>query len=502
MTTKTAIASHLGNLADLILPHLMGQPIKAGVGLTALSSAYDYDIEIPGLHGELYPFQKAGVEYVRRAGRALIGDEMGLGKTPQAIASLLVTNTFPAIVVCPPSLTLNWVREFFHFAPQLKVERLVGTKPHALDGLADVYVIGDAVVKNWQHALIDLDPRALIVDESHRMKSRDAQRTKAVKEIARKVDREGIVVLLSGTAIKNSNQELLSQVEILGITDTVFGGVFAYLNRYCPKVDRYSRGNANSQELHEIMRDHFFVRRLRNEVLDLPGKERLPVVIEMSGKAATEYKKAEKDLRSYLKALKTEAQVDASMRAEKLVKLGVLRRLAGMAKIQNTVEYVNDLVEQGDQVIVFAWHRDVVKAYAEAFGADTIMGGDKVENVEAAKARFQAGEKKVIVLNIEAGGVGHTLTAAKHVVFAEYAWTPGDMKQAEDRADRIGQTQLVLSHWLIAGNGKATIDERLVEILNAKGERVGMTLDGKAETMIDTDSVQNALLAQYEEDDE
>lgn len=497
MSTTTEIRTHLGNLADIILPHLMGKPIASVNGMTDASRAADADIEIPGItEGSLFPFQRAGVAFALKARRALIGDEMGLGKTRQAIAAIVAAGTYPALIVCPPSLTLNWVRELRAIAPGVTVERLSGTKTYK-PGQADVYVIGDAVLAAWHKVLMGLDLRALVIDESHRMKNRDAKRTKAAKAIARKVDRDGLVLLLSGTAIKNRHLELLSQVEILGLTDSVFGGVFEYLNRFCPKINQWQRGSADGEALHAIMRDTFYVRRLRDDVLDLPGKERLPVVVEMAGEAARDYKRAEEDLRAFLTELRGAKAADKAMRAEAIVKLGVLRRAAGLAKIASTVDYVNNLVEQDEQVIVFAWHRDVVKAYAEAFGADTIMGGDSVDAVEAAKARFQAGESKVIVLNIEAGGVGHTLTAAAHVVFAEYAWTPGDMRQCEDRADRIGQTRKVLSHWLIAGNGAPTIDEHLVAMLNEKGATVGTVLDGKADVMVESDSVQNALLAIY-----
>lgn len=510
--TTTDTAAKLGNLADFILPHLMGKPVPSVSGMTAMSRAYDADITVPGFNGTLAGYQKAGVAFALKARRTLIGDEMGLGKTPQATAAIVAAGTLPAVICCPPHLVRNWVNELAKFAPQLNVVVLKGTKPTALPA-ADVYVIGDSVVKDWKETLIALRPAALVVDESHRMKERTAKRTKAVKEIAKVVDRDGLVILLSGTAMKNSNHiELLSQIEVLGITEAVFGGPFAFLDRFAPKKDRYSRESVNGVELHNIMRDHFFVRRLREDEAvkaqliaqfgPRPGKApRIPVVIEMVGKAAADYKAAEADLRQYLRALKSEAQVTNAMRAEKLVKLGVLRHLAGLAKVEGVVEYVNNIVEQGDQVLVFAHHRDVVKAYAEAFGADVIMGGVKADEVEAAKARFQAGDKKVLVLNMEAGGTGHTLTAATHVVFGEFAWTPGDMEQCEDRADRIGQNELVVPHWTIAGNGKATVDERIVAILNDKGDTTGKALDGKGKELIDSDSVQSALLASYEDEE-
>jgi SNF2 family DNA or RNA helicase len=504
MSTHLDLRPLFGNLADEILPHLRGRMIPAVRGLSALSSAVDGDPgEIPGLALPLLGYQRAGVEYIRKARRVLVGDEMGLGKTPQAIASVVAEQTFPALVVCPPSLTLNWVREFSKFAPSVRVHRIVGRTVTDLPE-ADVYVIGDSVVAAWQDPAIALGLRALVVDESHRIKDRTRNRTKTVIEIARKVDNEGLVLLLSGTPVKNRHTEIISQLIALGVLESLFGSVNDFLGTFAPKVDQYKREDANGVMLHKTLIDSCYIRRRRSDMVDAdgnpltPGKDRVAVAVEMDTKGLAAYKKAEDDLRSFLRGEgRTERQIEKAMKAEALVLLGVLRRTIGVAKIPAVTEYVNNIVEQGDQVLVFASHREVVKAYAKAFDADTIMGGDSVESVEKAKARFQAGETRVLVLNIEAGGVGHNLTAASHVVFAEFDWTPGGMTQAEDRADRIGQTRRVLAHWVMGANGSPTVDEHVVGLINDKAESVGALTDGQGETLLDSDSITSALLDAY-----
>jgi hypothetical protein len=75
------------------------------------SRAADAEIEIVGLGGELRPFQKAGVKYALDTKRLFIADEMGLGKTIQALATIHAAQAYPAIIVCPASLKLNWARE-------------------------------------------------------------------------------------------------------------------------------------------------------------------------------------------------------------------------------------------------------------------------------------------------------------------------------------------------------------------------------------------------------
>ena len=89
------------------------------------------------------------------------------------------------------------------------------------------------------------------------------------------------------------------------------------------------------------------------------------------------------------------------------------------------------------------------------------------------------------MLNLNAGGVGHNLTAAKHVVFAELGQTPDELTQAEARADRLGQTELVLCHWMIGANGRDTFDDRVIGALNGKQRSVSTTLDGKTTQLLD-----------------
>jgi RecG-like helicase len=188
---------------------------------------------------------------------------------------------------------------------------------------------------------------------------------------------------------------------------------------------------------------------------------------------------------------------EVASRAEALVLLTTLRRLVGEAKVAAVVAYVQDLVDDGEQVFVAAWHAPMVKALTDAFGAVNVVGGMKVEDKQAAVEAFQNGTARVLVGNIVAAGVGITLTAARHVVVAELPWTPGALAQVEDRLDRIGQTREVVSHIMLGTNGIPTVDERIMAILNEKAAVTGMIMDGKAASIIDDDTISAALLDSY-----
>jgi SWI/SNF-related matrix-associated actin-dependent regulator of chromatin subfamily A-like protein 1 len=506
-TSRTDLAALLGSLYVTAAPHLQGDPVVVSTGMATKSCAHNAELPASPLNDRLLGFQRAGVAFALEARRCIIGHDMGLGKTVQAIATLAATPApTPALVVCQPNLVLNWVREFAKWAPAMRIAVITGQTPGELPD-ADVLIIGDSVLWHWHETLIAADPSAMVIDESQRMKSRGAKRTKAALEISRKMKSDALIVLLTGTAIKGTNSELLSQLTILGVEEH-FGGISGFMDRYMPKVDRFARESANTVELFERLSDSIYARLEFEEVkyqfeamgISTPGTPlRQAIPVEMTGTYAKQYTAARDDLREFLVATRGERRADSAMRAEALTRLGVLRHLIGLAKVDGTVAHVKNMVEDGEQVIVFAWHRDVVDAIVEALSVKhtvgKIYGGIKVEAVEETKAAFQAGDLDVIVLNIEAGATGHTLTASARVVFNEFAWSPSDMAQCEARANRLGQDRTVLSHWMTGANGVETIDERLVEIINDKAVITNATLNGRIdETMIQTESVANALL--------
>ncbi len=102
-------------------------------GLVALSGATDAQLDVFGLGGELKPFQRAGVSYLLAQRRAFLADEQGLGKTIEALATLEADSAYPAVVVCPASLKLNWLRELERWLPDRSVQALVGTGPARAD---------------------------------------------------------------------------------------------------------------------------------------------------------------------------------------------------------------------------------------------------------------------------------------------------------------------------------------------------------------------------------
>ena len=460
------------------------------------SRSTDAKIEIPNLQGDLLPYQHAGVSYAANARRTFIADDMGLGKTLQSIATLeYVWDSYPAVVVCPPSLVLNWVAEWNRWLPNRKVVPVVNRKDFPERDSYDVVIIGYSNIAHWEKRLTG--HRSYIFDESHYAKTPTAQRTKAAVKIAKSAHKDGIVLCLTGTPVTNRPNEYASQLEILGRLKD-FGGLWGFYRRYCGAFqDNFGQwnisGNSHLDELNERLRGTCYIRRTKDQVLlDLPPVVHSKVLVEGSPAAMKEYVKAEKDILLYIaeraRQLALEqgkpsygAAIAAMIRAEAnehLVRLSVLRRLAAKAKMEVATEWINARIENGKKVVVAAHHREVVDEIARKFGNIRIQGGMSVEEVEENKRRFQTESidtAPVIVLSIQAAKTGHTLTAAEECLFVELPWTPADLDQTYSRLHRIGQKGSVTSTYMLAAG---TIDEDIYDLIEKKRSVVDAAIEG------------------------
>lgn len=447
---------------------------KKSTELLVKSTSTDADVTIPTLNGTLMPYQKAGVAYAGSVGRCLIADQMGLGKTVEAIASLEYRDAFPAIIVCPASLKENWKREINKWLPHRSVNILSGKGNIAN---VDVNIVNYDIIGRFVEPIMHLKPMGLVLDESHYVKTSKTKRTEAVRDIAKKVPQSGTVLLLSGTPVTNRPEELVSQLEIMGMLSR-FGGKWAFLKRYTNAYHNGfgwdTKGASNLNELNMKLRQNCYIRRTKDEVLkELPAKTRNVVHVEPSGKGYAEYRKAEGDLLAFL----AENGYRASDTAEHLRRTTVLKRLAADAKMEAVIEWINSFLDSCDRkLVVFAHNVAIVDYLAGKYGNLRVSGQDSMEDRQHAVDSFQKDPKaRVIVLNLQAGGVGLTLTAGSDVCFVQQGWTPGEHDQAEDRCHRIGQQNSVQAWYLIGVN---TIDEDIYDLIDAKRAVVDAVTEG------------------------
>ena len=462
------------------------------------STSVEGGLVIPTINGTRLSYQEAGVAYAAAHRRCFIADEMGLGKTIQAIASLEhIKNSYPAVVVCPPNLVLNWAHEYSKWLPRRKVVTVTNRSDFPEEDY-EILIIGYSNIMHWEKKL--LKHRSYVFDESHYAKTPTAQRTRSSIKMARSCPSDGTVLCLTGTPITNRPAEYASQLDILGKL-SFFGGLFGFYRRYCAAYkDRWGQwvlsGNSHLDELNEILRSSCYIRRTKDQVLtELPPVRHSFVYVELSKAEFAKYKKAENDVAQYLveraKEIAVElgesprsAAVIARIKAESnihLVKLSVLRRLAAEAKIEIAQEFIAAKTESGEKVVVAAHHRSIVDVLAKQNGDLRIQGGMSVEDVEEAKHRFQnepAEQAPAIILSIQAAKTGHTLTAAQDVLFVELPWTPADVDQTYSRCHRIGQKGSVMVTYLIA---RHTIDEQMSELIRSKRDVVNQATDGASD---------------------
>jgi hypothetical protein len=423
------------------------------------------------LGGELAPFQWAGVRYALDARRVFLADEQGLGKTVEALATLEADDAYPAVVVCPASLKLNWQREAARWVPHRSVAIIEGRV--AVPPTAEITILNYEIVAAHREALGRLHPRALVVDESHLCKNPQAKRTQAVRRLAETVEPDGLRLALTGTPVLNHADELISQLRVLGRLEDYGSGA---------RFKRQFRGRLSEERLHWHLRRRCFVRRLKTEVLpQLPAKRQVVVPVELDN--VREYRLAEEDVIAWLREQPLDlrelnARIAATLRAERLAQIGTLQRLAARGKLNAALAWIHDFLQSGEPLVVFARHVEVQTAVLERFpDALHIMGRDTIAERDDAVRAFQDPEgPQLIVAATRVGAQGITLTRASNVAFLELEWTPALHDQAEDRCHRIGQRDAVTAWYLLAAD---TIDETMAALIQRKRGLIAAITDGR-----------------------
>ncbi|XP_029307154.1 LOW QUALITY PROTEIN: DNA annealing helicase and endonuclease ZRANB3 [Cottoperca gobio] len=450
------------------------------------------------LQQRLMPFQRDGVEFaLSKNGRCMIADEMGLGKTVQAIAvAYAYRREWPLLVVVPSSLKYPWIEELERWIPELLPGdiNLVENKSHTMGiSSSKVTVLGYGLLTTDARPLVEALSRqrfaVVVVDESHYLKSRNAARTKILAPLIQSAKR---AILLTGTPALGRPEELFMQIDAL--YPKRLGTWTDFAKKYCNGHYRYfgarrqwdCRGASNLQELHQRLSE-IMIRRLKAEVLSqLPPKIRQRIPFDLPKEAAKEASASVAEWERLMKGLGSGAvATDNNPFTQVMGLVTKMYKQTAIAKAGAVKDYIKMMLEAPQlKFLVFAHHLTMLQACTEAAieaKAAYIRIDGSVPSSERIHLvhKFQSDpETRVAILSIQAAGQGLTFTAASHVVFAELYWNPGQIKQAEDRAHRIGQTSSVNVHYLIA---KGTFDSVMWSMLNKKETVTGSTLNGRKE---------------------
>lgn len=451
------------------------------------SCATDGPLDIPCPPELAYlPYQRGGIAYARGRDGVLIADEPGLGKTIQAIGILNDEPVRTVLVIVPASLKINWQREFDKWLNYYLPVHVVMNAKLPLPSKVGVVICNYDIVAKLRPRLDGVAWDALIVDESHYLKNPETKRSQAV---VGKNGRGGIAagrrIFLTGTPLESRPAEVFTTANAL--RPDAFPSWLDFAFRYCAaRMTSYgldSRGASNSEELQAKLRMTMMVRRMKSDVLkDLPDKIQTRVLLPCDKKLKERVvaeKFAYERERAIFSRLKEsgadEGRLQAA-RAEASARMRDLRIATTEGKMPMALEFLRNAAGE-EKIIIFAVHHIVLDALKQEFGEAAVWVDGKVAiaDRQAAVDRFQSDpECRVFIGQIQAAGVGLTLTASSHVCFVEFDWRPGMLTQAEDRAHRIGQKNCVRVSYLIIED---SLDDVQLSSVSKKQITLRKTLD-------------------------
>jgi len=414
-------------------------------------------------------------------GRALLAYEMRMGKTFIALKWLKRNlKAFPAVVVCPEIGKLHW---------EEKARRYFGIRSVVLNGesppkrqfihtdKSKIYILNWDILQYWVEFLQATGMKTLILDECHYIKERGTRKKprhfyRATKKLAKGLP---YILALGGTPLKSRPEELFNVLNLL--RPDKYPSIMIYRWRYCePKRKPWGweyKGESHLDELHANMEAWCMVRKLRG---GLP-KDRRVVPIDISNR--DEYDEAENNFITWL-TKRSITRANKAKKAERLVQMGYLKRLAVTLKMQNTLRWIDRWLDKKEgKLAIFAIHKDIIKQLKERYkGISVVVDGTvRGKKRHLAVRTFQTDEKyRIFIGQTRAAGTVIELSKARAAVGIELDWTPGDVAQWEDRIFDPDSDEPMCIYHLVA---RDTIEHYLCEVLQDKQDVLSETLDGR-----------------------
>ena len=418
--------------------------------------------------------QKEAIEKLVGSKRFILADDMGLGKTTSTIIAALETGAKRILIVCPASLKINWQREIENYTDR-SVYISEGKKFSTEE---DFTIVNYDILKNFydtknkDNSIIHNSNFDLVIlDEAHMISNPQAQRTKIINSFVKDIKR---VWLLTGTPMTSRPMNYYNLLSI--IESPVAQNWMAYAIRYCQGYQFMAgkrkvwnvQGASNLEELRDRTSKQM-LRRLKEDVLDLPDKIISPIYLRLVSK---EY---EEMMGEYYDWYENKSDESSSLTIQ-FSKLMKVRKIIANEKIKHTIEFVENIIEQGKKVIVFTNFTDTLQMIHNHFGKQSVYldGSCTKPQRQYAVDQFQDNEKiKVFVGNLKAAGVGLTLTSAEVVIMNDLSFVPAEHAQAEDRAYRYGQKNNVLVYYPLFDN---SIEGAIYDILTRKKQIINTVM--------------------------
>ena len=424
--------------------------------------------------------QKEAIQKLVENKKFILADDMGLGKTTSTIIAALETGAKKILIICPATLKINWKREIENYSDR----PIFISEGKQFSTEDDFVIVNYDIMKNFHDPKKKDDSLILmskfdliIIDEAHYIKNAQAQRTKLINDITKSVDR---LWLLTGTPMTSRPIDYFNLLSL--IDSPVAKNWMAYVIRYCagfqfkvgPRKIWNVQGASNLEELRDRTAG-LTLRRLKENVLDLPDKIITPVYLRLKSKVYEEV------MGDYYNWYEKNPEESKSLTVQ-FTKLTKVRQIIADEKIAQTIEIAENIIEQDKKVIIFCNFTDSLNKITEHFGKAAVKLDGSMSKVERQFSvdQFQENDKvKVFVGNIKAAGVGITLTSAEAVIFNDLSFLPSDHAQSEDRAYRYGQKNNVLVYYPIFEN---TIEGIIYDILHNKKQVIATVMGDNQNT--------------------
>ncbi|MGP3981404.1 SNF2-related protein [Streptomyces sp. KR80] len=434
-----------------------------------------------GLHATLRDYQLRGLAWLDLMTSLGLGgclaDDMGLGKTITLIAlHLHRCHPAPTLVVCPASLLGNWQREIERFAPGVPVRRFHGTD-RSLKGQAGGFVLTTyGTMRRSATELADRTWGLVVADEAQHVKNPHSSTAKALRTI-----RAPARVALTGTPVENNLSELWA------LLDWTTPGLLGPLKAFRARHARVVEGGEDQQATERLARlvRPFLLRRKKSDpgiAPELPPKTETDHPVALGREQTALYEAVVRETLARIEAAEGIARRGLVMKlltalkqicnhpAQYLKETAPGLTTARSGKLELLDELLDTILAEDSAVLVFTQYVEMARLIEKHLAgrgipAQLLHGGTPVDRRETMVDRFQSGQVPVFLLSLKAAGTGLNLTRAGHVIHYDRWWNPAVEEQATDRAYRIGQTQPVQVHRLIA---EGTVEDRIALLLDSK----------------------------------
>jgi len=425
-------------------------------------------------------YQRIAAETWLSTGGLLLADDVGLGKSCSGIAGLTDPRTRPAVIVTLTHLPRQWVSELAKFAPQLTYHIIKSTTPYPLTAThqesngngkpkvtkdtPDVIILNYHKLAGWAETLAPI-ANSLLLDECQELRSGDkVAKYRAAKLIATKAD---FKCGLSATPIHNYGGEFFNVLDV--IKPGALGTRSEFIEEWCIGDSSGKPAVKDPKAFGSYLRDNgYMLRRTRQDVgRELPGLVKIPHYIDADLSAMNSVSRSCEELARLI------LKQGESRRGEKMLASeefdSRLRQITGIAKAPFVADFVRLLIEQGETVVLYGWHRSVYEIWLDKlkdFEPAMFTGTESANKKEESKQRFVKGKTPLFIISNRAGaGLDGLQHVCRTVVSGEPDWSPAVLEQGIGRVYRDGQKDSVTAYLLMAEVGS---DPVIYDVLGIK----------------------------------